>query len=58
MNMTYLLLSPPDPELAKRLRERFPTMFGALRVADSNAQGAGGSNPREHIRDSLIPQAA
>ncbi|MGB5521792.1 MAG: hypothetical protein WBM96_04435 [Polyangiales bacterium] len=58
MNMTYLLLNPPDPELAKLLRERFPTAFGGRRLVEDSARHADGSDRREPLRDSLMPQAA
>ncbi|MGB5366711.1 MAG: hypothetical protein WBM75_10585 [Polyangiales bacterium] len=56
--MTYLLLNPPDPELAKLLRERFPTAFGGRRLVEDSARHADGSDRREPLRDSLMPQAA
>lgn len=61
MTMTYLLLTPPDAELEKRLRQRFPATFGSLRTAKAanendtreDDRGAEPALPR----DSLIPAA-
>ena len=58
MNMTYLLLSPPDPELAKRLQKRFPATFGGPRPVETSVRKARAKERRDSRHDSLMPQAA
>lgn len=58
MNMTYLLLSPPDPELAKRLQHRFPAIFDGPRPVQDVVRKSRDEERRHPGRDSLIPQAA
>lgn len=38
MNLTYLLLTHPEPELAERLRKRFPATFGGPRHIEEIAR--------------------
>ncbi len=58
MNMTYLLLSPPEPELAERLKKRFPATFGGPLPVEPVVRKSHKKDRRDSGRDSLIPQAA
>lgn len=58
MNMTYFLLNPREPELANRLRKRFPATFGGPRRLHEEAREVETKSPEGSGTHIPFPQAA
>ena len=58
MDLTYLLLTHPEPELAERLRRRFPTTFGGPRGVEEGARQTETENLDGSGTDIPVLQAA
>lgn len=58
MSMTYLILRAAEPELANRLRKRFPATFGGPRQVEESSHETETEGQGESGTRILLPQAA